>query len=194
MLQPQGYIFFCCPLLPLWSTQTHITHGHYLCLNSCQLWSAHLHAVKRIKLRFPLPPDLSTLICMLITLLPSVSLFYPLLDLLSMVTLIEFLALSSHYGEETEARWWKGEGDSGDCLLSPPLPFHWTKPGWASWLSWMLWLPTRNGYCSTHLPFPEPWFSIRTQVCSTSIYVLLIPEPSWLPQFCNSSLPILNKV
>lgn len=176
---PQGYIFFHRPLLPLWSTWTHVTHGHYLCLNSCQLWSAHIRAVKWIKLRFPLPPDLSTLICMLITLLPSVSLFYPLLDFLSMVTLIEFLALSSQYREETEARWCRGAGDSGGCLLSPP--FHWSKPRWASWLSWMLWMPARDAYCSTHLPFPEPWFSIHIQVvlcmhlCFTHPWTLMIP-------------------
>lgn len=193
MLQPTGIYILSLSPVAMWSTQTHTTHGCYLCLNSCQLWSAHLCTVKWIKLRFPLPPDLSTLICMLITSLASVSLFYPFLDFLSTVILIEFLALNSVYGEETEARWCRGAGDSGDCLFLPPLSFHWSKPRWASWLSWMLWMLPGMDTVLPIFPSQNHGFQYLTQVRSTCIYVLLIPEPPWLPRFCNSSLPILNK-
>lgn len=174
MLQPTAIYILSLSPVAMWSTQTHTTHGRYLCLNSCQLWSAHLHTVKWIKLRFPLPPDLSTLICMLITSLASVSLFYPFLDFLSTVILIEFLALSSVYGEETEARWCRGAGDSGDCLFLPPLSFHWSKPRWASCLGcfgcyqgWILSYPSSlprtlvfNIWLRCvllHLCFAHPW-------------------------------------
>lgn len=139
-----------------------------------------------------MPPDLSTLICMLVTFLPSVSLFYPLLDLLSIVILTEFHALNSQQGEETDARWMQGSRESilvTVCFHYYWLPFLWGKPCWAKLTISLEVLDTRQGAMDMALlifPSQVSGFGYLTQVPSLLIYVLLIPELPWLPQFCSS--------
>jgi len=105
-------------------------------------------------------PDFSTLICMLITFLPSVSFFCPLLDLLSTVTVTELLALSSQLEEETDARWVQKSRES--ILVTICFHYHFRSSGQShagqSWLSpWMLWVLTMVQWtllCSSFLPRP----------------------------------------